>query len=111
MAAVDDYRGYFAVDNGESTFDLCSLKNGNLIKSFTFRSREVDCRLPLQVAFVGDGRFIAGGSDHGVAYVYERKECERPSTCSTMRCTTTRLYKQSRYVLRSASDPELTAKC
>lgn len=29
--------------------------------------------MPLQLAFVGDGRFIAGGSDHGVAYVYEQR--------------------------------------
>lgn len=55
---------------------MCSLKDGNLIKSFTFKPREVDCRLPLQVSFVGDGRFLVGGSDHGVAYIYERKNAE-----------------------------------
>lgn len=64
------------VDNGESTFDLCSLTNGNLIRSLTFRSREVECRLPLQVAFASDGRSVIGGSDHGVAYVYDRKSAQ-----------------------------------
>ncbi len=73
---VDDCHGVFVVDNGESTFDLCSLANGNLIRSYTFRSHEIECRLPLQVAFANDGRSVIGGSDHGVAYVYDRKTAQ-----------------------------------
>lgn len=64
------------MDNGESTFDLCSLANGNLIRSFTFRSRDIECRLPLQVAFANEGRYVVGGSDHGVVYVYDRKTAQ-----------------------------------
>lgn len=75
-AAVDDIRGVFVADKGESCFDLCSLESGHLIRSFGFRTREVECRLPLQVTFANEGRYIVGGSDHGVAYVYDRKTAQ-----------------------------------
>ncbi len=69
----------FATDNGEHGFDLCDLDDGNLIKSFRLKSTETvpDSRLPIQAAFLDGGRALVGvGSDHGAAYVYDRRSTD-----------------------------------
>jgi hypothetical protein len=73
--AVNEQQKYFVVDNMVKGFSLHSLDNGSWKRSFAINktSSKLTSLLPRQVAFVEGSGAIAGGSDHGAAYVFDRR--------------------------------------
>ncbi len=62
-----------AIDNGETGFDVCDINKCGLIRHFDLKTNAFNARLPTQVAFAEKGGVIVGGTDHGVAYVFDRR--------------------------------------
>lgn len=62
-----------AIDNGETGFDLCDIDRCNVIRHFPVSNNAINVRLPTQVAFAEGAKLVVGGSDHGVAYVFDRR--------------------------------------
>jgi hypothetical protein len=71
-AAVNQRRGVFVVDNATNGFTLYQLE-GDEEPVQTFITPAPSVSVPKQVTFGAEGRLIIGGSDHGLAYVFERK--------------------------------------
>ncbi|KAF8960565.1 hypothetical protein BDZ97DRAFT_1617235, partial [Flammula alnicola] len=51
--------------------DVYKMDSGNFVK--TLITKEAEKTYPKGVAFADKSHLIVGGSDHGVAYIFERK--------------------------------------
>ncbi len=72
-AAFCDARQIMAIDNGETGFDVCDINKCGLTRHFPLKANSSNARLPTQVAFAEGAGIIVGGSDHGVAYIFDRR--------------------------------------
>ncbi|KAF8953888.1 hypothetical protein BDZ97DRAFT_1929269, partial [Flammula alnicola] len=70
-ASVDIDRKICVVDNVFNGFDVYKMDSGNFVK--TLITKEAEKTYPKGVAFADKSHLIVGGSDHGVAYIFERK--------------------------------------
>ncbi|KAF8583370.1 hypothetical protein K439DRAFT_1617579 [Ramaria rubella] len=69
-AAISNKCNQCVIDNTTDGFDLYWLGNGAYIR--TFNTGKPRRNVPKQVTFGEDGKAIVGGSDHGVAYVFDQ---------------------------------------
>jgi hypothetical protein len=70
-ASVDVDRKICVVDNVSNGFDIYRLGCGSFVK--TLVTKEAQQTYPKGVAFADKSRLVVGGSDHGLAYILERK--------------------------------------
>jgi len=70
-AAVDIERRLCVIDNVNNGFDIYKIDSGNFVR--TLVTRDPIKTYPKGVAFANHGQAIVGGSDHGRAYIFERK--------------------------------------
>jgi hypothetical protein len=69
--AISAQRNYFVVDTMVNGFNLHRLSNGSLKRNL---STGAPTRIfPKQVAFAEGSGLIITGSDHGVAYIFDRR--------------------------------------
>ncbi|KAF8572660.1 hypothetical protein K439DRAFT_1281891, partial [Ramaria rubella] len=69
-AAISNKHNQCVIDNTTDEFNLYWLGNGAYI--CTFNTGKPRRNVPKQVTFGEDGKAIVGGSDHGVAYVFNQ---------------------------------------
>jgi len=69
--AVDMERRLCVVDNVNNGFDIYKIDSGNFVR--TLVTQDPIKMYPKGVAFANHGQAIVGGSDHGRAYIFERK--------------------------------------
>ncbi|KAG2738850.1 hypothetical protein P692DRAFT_20646724, partial [Suillus brevipes Sb2] len=71
-AAVCQKRGVFVVDNATDGFTLYRLEGkGEPVRTFVTALPSLS--VPKQVAFGEEGKVVVGGSDTGLAYIFDRK--------------------------------------
>jgi hypothetical protein len=70
-ASVDVDRKICVVDNVSNGFDIYKLECGSFVR--TLVTKEAQKTYPKGVAFADKSRLVVGGSDHGLAYILERK--------------------------------------
>ncbi|KAG2106904.1 WD40-repeat-containing domain protein [Suillus cothurnatus] len=75
-AAVSLKRGLFVVDNATDGFTMYRLENEGEEPVRTFTTAVPSMSVPKQVAFGEEGKVIAGGSDNGLVYIFDRKAGE-----------------------------------
>ncbi|KAG1728480.1 WD40-repeat-containing domain protein [Suillus occidentalis] len=75
-AAVNLKRGIFVVDNVTDGFTMYCLEDEGEEPVRTFTTAVPSMSVPKQVAFGEEGRVVAGGSDNGLVYVFDRKAGE-----------------------------------
>ncbi|KAG1807735.1 WD40-repeat-containing domain protein [Suillus variegatus] len=75
-AAVSLKRGLFVVDNAMDGFTMYCLENEGEEPIRTFTTAVPSMSVPKQVAFGEEGKVIAGGSDNGLVYIFNRKAGE-----------------------------------
>ncbi|KAG1740751.1 uncharacterized protein EDB91DRAFT_1052909, partial [Suillus paluster] len=71
-AAVNQKCGVFIIDNATDGFTLYRLK-GKVEPIRTFMTALPSVSVPKQVAFGEEGKVVVGGSDNGLAYIFDRK--------------------------------------
>jgi len=72
--SVDIDQKICIVDNVSNGFDIYKLECGNFVK--TVVTKEVQKTHPKGVVFADKSRLVIGGSDHGLVYIFERKQAE-----------------------------------
>ncbi|KAG1892293.1 hypothetical protein F4604DRAFT_1672345 [Suillus subluteus] len=71
-AALHQKRGVFVVDNATDGFTLYHLEGkGEPLQTFVTALPSMS--VPKQVAFGEEGKVVVGGSDNGLAYIFDRK--------------------------------------
>jgi hypothetical protein len=75
-AAVNLKRGLFVVDNATDGFTMYRLEDEGEEPVRTFTTAVPSMLVPKQVAFGEEGRVVAGGSDNGLVYIFDRKAGE-----------------------------------
>ncbi|KAG1719469.1 WD40-repeat-containing domain protein [Suillus lakei] len=75
-AAVNLKRGLFVVDNTTDGFTMYRLEDEGEEPIRTFTTAVPSMSVPKQVAFGEEGRVVAGGSDNGLVYIFDRKAGE-----------------------------------
>ncbi|KAG1739236.1 hypothetical protein EDD22DRAFT_851988 [Suillus occidentalis] len=75
-AAVNLKRGIFVVDNVTDGFTMYRLEDEGEEPVRTFTTAVPSMSVPKQVAFGEEGRVVAGGSDNGLVYIFDRKAGE-----------------------------------
>ena len=70
-AAVSLEHRICVIDNVSNGFDIYRLDSGHFIR--TLVTREPIRTYPKGVAFANNCQAVIGGSDHGYAYIFERK--------------------------------------
>ncbi|KAJ3504450.1 hypothetical protein NLJ89_g7925 [Agrocybe chaxingu] len=69
-AATDLNSKLCVVDNAKNGFDLYRMDTGMFVRKFT--TRDATRINPKNVTFANDLQAVVGGSNHGVAYIFER---------------------------------------
>ncbi|KAJ3507463.1 hypothetical protein NLJ89_g6292 [Agrocybe chaxingu] len=69
-AATDLNSKLCVVDNAKDGFDLYRMDTGMFVRGFT--TRDATRINPKNVAFANDSRAVVSGSDHSIAYIFEK---------------------------------------
>lgn len=68
--AIHPHLEEMVIDSGENRIDLVSTATGKRIRTFPTGAGS---SLGRQVAFTECGEAVVGGSDHGIVYIFDRK--------------------------------------